>query len=755
MPKRAPSLYLFIASFVSAIGLYLFYIKYRLDTLPSSLDSSFITPLYRPEVRIEADMPLYVIGVIFIFLLTLLLYFFLSSLIRHFSEPVQILSSRLFLKLMIVIDIVIYYFLVFVSIPQFNSLPILYLIFVLIYLCLVFIFFIVPQKLEYLLIYIDRSIDWFLIFGVFLLDIFLIYEILFETKTVNNLIIYYFRKEELFPFFTGFSQLQFLLIAILISILFVLWFRPLKEVSRWASFSFVKYFVDFMVFLAIIFFVSIVVVNGWGYPNYVIVPNYNPVIGPINDVLGGKSLLVNINSQYGLLYIYTLAFLFRFIPLTYSNFFWLCFVVAIAGYYLLYIVMRKWLGWIAILGIALIIGFHYFGAVGNILLLCQQTFLRFGWWIILLLFIVFEDKIRIKQRIKFFIEILIVTTAIYWAFDSGLYVLGGYLGFVSVRIMIKKCSWMAQFKEFTFSFLNIVIAVTIYFIAISLFTYFRAGVSPDWSRFNSTAAQFAGGIGLIPMPAFHPYLVVLGLYSGVLLYIFYRLFFIKNKLLDEKKRDLCLISLTTFYGMSQFIYYTGRSTSRSLLIVCLPFIIIFCWVLAKCKNYYKKHGLTFSQKRYKLLFWELCAFLLITSSFLTTITTANIYSAYGKRDRLIPLGFDDIANEPTHRQSIDYINKYLEGREGKERKIAILSTWDGFFLTKTKSVNVIDSNNLDYFVRISQLDDLGRQLRREHPDIILVDHMSYFEMVPYIVNYVKDKYHFEKNVGYLDEMGRN
>jgi len=114
-----------------------------------------------------------------------------------------------------------------------------------------------------------------------------------------------------------------------------------------------------------------------------------------------------------------------------------------------------------------------------------------------------------------------------------------------------------------------------------------------------------------------------------------------------------------------------------------------------------------------------------------------------------------VAKEEKYRQSIEAINTYLNTQNEKRREVAIVSMRDGFFLVKTRSVNMISSNHMDYFTRLSQLEELARQLLFQSPDVFFTDHINNFETVPIIQGYLKEKYHLEKNVGYLDEWVRN
>jgi len=65
-----------------------------------------------------------------------------------------------------------------------------------------------------------------------------------------------------------------------------------------------------------------------------------PFLGPINDILMGKVILVDANSQYGLFLPYFSALVFRFIPLSIANFFYLMVIYGIIYYIFAYLILK-------------------------------------------------------------------------------------------------------------------------------------------------------------------------------------------------------------------------------------------------------------------------------------------------------------------------------------------------------------------------------------------------------------------------------
>ncbi len=106
--------------------------------------------------------------------------------------------------------------------------------------------------------------------------------------------------------------------------------------------------------------------------------------------------------------------------------------------------------------------------------------------------------------------------------------------------------------------------------------------------------------------------------------------------------------------------------------------------------------------------------------------------------------------------AIEYVNTYLTNKKSPNRKIALLSEYDNYLLVTTHSVNIISSNNFDYFHLKSQMDTLGKELMMLKPEVLFVQHDVYNqEGIPRIFSYVQNEYHVTNHVGMLDIWERN
>lgn len=744
--------YLYIASFLTAVNLYIFYIRYRIRGFHPQIDLSPFIYTQSYEVRPEIDLQLYLIGWAFVIVAGMIIFFFFKKFLDQLSITKQEIGTRIYLKTMIVLNILYVLGIKIIS----RGIEFDFFIYLVIFAVLFIICFYIPHRFSKIFFFIDIVYNSLAIFLTFGLTSFLLYRFL-SFKSLSSDLIWFFINNS-YVNFNGLFWWQLLSVLLIISGALFLFLTSPKILILTSSNTVVKLVLDILALIGIIWFVSIIVNWRDGY-NYGASPyfDYSSIVGSINDVLGGKTLLVNIPSQYGLLMIYALSAVFAVFPLSYNYFFLVNYITTILGYSTVYFIMRKWLKSIALpyFGIFLISQHHYFSQIINILFYGQLTFLRFGMWIPLLYFLLIKDKLKLKSKVKSLIELLLVGVASFWGFDVGLHVLGAYLVYITVKGLLNYGLTRKGLINICFSYFRTGTILIFLFSLLTLFTYFRSGVLPNWIYFTGSVFQFASGWGLAPLPAQGPYLFFLAVYLGCFIYISYNVLFLSpSSLTSEKESDLPIVAFVNGYGILLFIYYIGRSTDNNLHSVVLPLILLIVWILKQFKIFFATYKIR--SFHLKLQITGFVALILTTFSILTTVGLVNTYNSYLKRSG-ISSQTDEIALSNDIVKSISFLNEYLQGKD--KRKIALISENDTFLLMKTKSVNAIDSNAIYYFNLYSQLEDLGKQLLLNNLSLVFVDHtIDYYwnARVVYLKErYIDKNYHFKENIGYLDVYERN
>lgn len=736
---------LLVGSIMAALATYLVLARYQLQKFQPIHDLSSVIPLYIPEYRPETEVSLYLASIIFIPGVGLGFYFMLQKLVGRFSPQKQGVRSGVFLRAAILFVIAAYVTSVVVPHAWYPEAlgTLLAVAFFVVYI----VFFPITDTISNIHSHFLALFDWTLAIGAIIATSFFAYRFAFDQAFTRNLIDQ--ARISGYVYMNDISARQVVGVSVILGVIAMVWMNTKKFFLIIQPLH--RYLVHVVIFTGIIFGVSIVAVNGWGSPYYVI-PSYNTVMGAVNDALGGKTLLVNIRSQYGLLLIPALSVVFRFIPLTYKNFFWLNFVITVVGYSLLYIILKRWLGWIAVLGLLLIFEHHYFAGTVHSLLTSGQTFLRWGGWIVLLFYIFIMDTKNIRGRLRMIGELFLVGIFTFWGFEVGIYTLGAYVSMRLVAILLDELSAGAKVRTCIYFTLQVFVILTLFFISISALIYARSNVWPDWTRYSHIAKQFMSGLYMMPMPALGPYAILLALYVCVLTYILYTLLVEHRRLSRMKAYDTGIITYITVYGILQFTYFVGRSSASNIPVVVIPAILLICWLLQSFHEHYQVNGLRFSSMRTRWVFRAFVFTMWIAASTVMTVGTVNMFEAYRKRTNLQSLSFDHIAYLPPYKEAIDGIQTYLAARSpSAPRILPIISMWDGFFLIKTQSVSVIESNNMDYFVKISQLKELAHQLKTANPERFFADHENTFDIIPYILDDLNDSYRVSRNFGYLDE----
>lgn len=735
---------LLIASFVSASGWVLCLIRYMLDTFAQTRDLSDFIPLHWPEINPENEVRVYLLSIVLIPLLGITLYWLLQRFFDRYQTAAVQSFSYLFLKGTLVLLVSVYCLL------WLRRLPVVPLVlsgytlasFFLVGWCLFF-----PSRYAKVVTAMDRLSNWAISCLLALLSLFFSYLVFADDRFLTGTIVPIF-KESSYIYLIGISRLH---VAILTGVLFCILFLPIKIppfLIRIFTYAKRLYVMDIVLCIVIVCVTSTVVFK-LSNLNQMIVPNYNPVTGPVNDVLGGKTLLVNIHSQYGLLMIYFLSLLFRIIPLSYTAFFWVNYASLLVGYLLLYGILRRLVGiGGAVVGMLLIIGHFHFTYPYDLVLFSQSTFLRWGGWIVLLAFLLFKQKYQEISNSKFpnflyCVELVLVGIVTFWGFDVGIYTCMAYLGYVVIQAWLQSDTLTETIKRLGTSLLAIGVVLVVFVGLISGLTYVRAGVLPNWSAYGGTALQFAGGWYLAPMPAigFHPVLLI------VYFYLIALLLYEMGTTSQQEKRPMSWVRMVPFltfitaYGLFQFLYYVGRSMIGSLHFVAIPFFLLVSWLLVHKVGEGKKHN--------ALIFPGAYLFCIVVAVFVAA-GNENAWMAFRQRGTL-SVSFDVLDTESPYAESIAAINTHLAGTHRPNRRVAIISQWDGYFLMKTQSVNVVHSNNSDYFQRISQLDELINQLFDQNPSVVFSDHIVYFGHIQHLQDRLKERYYPVRTVGFLDE----
>lgn len=508
--------------------------------------------------------------------------------------------------------------------------------------------------------------------------------------------------------------------------------------------------------IRILFIACIILIIFWavtllGFPKGYLY-NYVAMVAPLNDVLGGKTLLANSYSHYGLLMIYALVPIFKFIKLSFENMVYIVSASYILFYTLIFLIMIGWFRdkLLALFALYFILLEHYFAVEGTVLCCANISFLRFGWWVILSAWILWKKNFKIAPSLKHILEFFLVATAVFWSFDTGMYILLAYLAYLFVSIWSEYLSFKKLLKSFFVRIVCLVGVLLIFFGGISVFLYQEAGKFPNWSRFYGQVGGYVNGLDLLPLPRFGPYQAFIAILVISVGYIFYRLYVDTVERTRENARDVSLFTFLTFYALFSLTYYLGRSAGGSIHTLLIPFVLIACWLILKSSRFYRRHGgISYLPASSAYAIGSFSILCIMVISIIITAGNRNLYNKYQVKNKIME--FPKIDDEPNFHASLEAIQKELEGIPVGTRRITIISTYDILYHVKSQSVNVLNLNDLVSVRYTQQLKDLGNQLLKEKPPVVFAEHNISSTLVHSLIyDYLIKLYKNTGRVGNLD-----
>jgi hypothetical protein len=336
-------------------------------------------------------------------------------------------------------------------------------------------------------------------------------------------------------------------------------------------------------------------------------------LGPVNRLLHGGTMLVDAFSLYGVLVIYSLAFLVRtgLLPLTYQG---LSLAIAVlmtiqfsAIYLLLIVLMKDRFYAILLLVLTLLLG--VFGSLGIVQAYPSTGPLRFGLAYLVLAAVFLRRRFPRLRRAGLIVEYLLVGIASLWSFETFVYVgfsylgiclyesLGGFAGFREIlAIFIRRLSWLFA-------------TIATFHALLALGTYARAQAWPNWGiYFDFVKSYSVRGLTAVPIEPWSPWIFPTAIYFVSLMVFVFRYLFLKS--LAESEESELIFGLTLF-GIAQYTYFLGRSHPNNLYHISSPAVIIAGYWFAQLNS---QRALPASFRRViKLAFYSAAALIISTT----------------------------------------------------------------------------------------------------------------------------------------------
>ena len=399
--------------------------------------------------------------------------------------------------------------------------------------------------------------------------------------------------------------------------------------------------------------------------------HYNFYLGPINDLLHGKSLLVDINCQYGVLPIYLLAALFKadLFPFTYRGFSCILSLLLIAQYFLAYILLRGILKSTAIpiLTLVLILAVNFFSQMNHAVLYPSTGPLRFGLVYLLLGAALLRTRYPDRPKLTLALESGIVGITSIWSVETFFYVAATHMGMVLYESLLqatdirhflthlgRRLAWTASFIAGTHA-------------ALTLDILFRSGQWPHWDHYLDYIALYSTNeFGTLPIDPWSPWALISAVYFVSLLALVYRVIVLRD---GKRNGPHPVVVGMIFFGIAQFTYYLGRSHPNNLYHISIPALLLVSYWLTRSVD-----GTLRIPTGFRATF-AYCAYAILIVTFFFSLPDIKRKWAHTAANRIISSEQKDLSlwsMEPTHIQVSDAIHLIEKHAKYKERIVLLM-----------------------------------------------------------------------------------
>lgn len=423
------------------------------------------------------------------------------------------------------------------------------------------------------------------------------------------------------------------------------------------------------VLLSTMFFISIIGVNKPNLDMLSIVGHANPIFFPISQVVAGKTLLVNLTSQYGLYPIF-LEPIFKRVGLSMLSLTSTMGILLSLSFLFIFLFLHRVIKnkLILFLGFSTIMFYFLDGSA--------SPYPYFQYWPIrtlfpsILLFLstfYFQSKNKLLYYTLFFVS----AVAILWNFDSGIIVFFSWmLGLFYMEIFNTDIKIII--KNIFFHFICGLMSIGLVLSGYTLYSFLRSGQFPNMSLFFLYQKLFYDGFMMIAMPFPHIWILIMLIFLSGLLWS------IRSWVAHNSNYKIFSIFLLSILGIGLFSYYEGRSHDATLYTpLYLPLMLlsiiadnIFDVAVKNSKLY--GHVLLFSF----ILFF-------ILASPLSILNNSHRYF------KSVKSGFDSFfpRTQTTLSNNVDFIKSNTSNGESV---VMLTGPFDGAYFGETHTRSVLD-----------------------------------------------------------------
>lgn len=310
--------------------------------------------------------------------------------------------------------------------------------------------------------------------------------------------------------------------------------------------------------------------------------HYEPILAAVNQVVHGKTILVDTTSLYGVLYPYVAAAVFTWCPLTVFSLSLFFSMLAWVSLFFIYLAFCERTGYgsiYALLFFLAVVGFMHpmyltllmMGQLKGLLIgtYYQYLPLRVLWGSFFIWYASYY--LRHANRIPAWVGYMLAGISVLWNPDTGLVILAAWAGMLVLRsaAMLDALRFKSMAKIVGRHIGAVILTLGAAITAYSLFAWFRCGNWPDWSRFFSYQnVYYRYGYHMLPMQPMEFWQPIILMYGVAFFYGIRRL------LRRDNPANACWYCYAALFGLGIFSYYQGRSHFHCLVAAAYPAMIL-------------------------------------------------------------------------------------------------------------------------------------------------------------------------------------
>lgn len=459
--------------------------------------------------------------------------------------------------------------------------------------------------------------------------------------------------------------------------------------------------------------------------------HFNAVFYSLDQVIKGKTLLVNITNQYGL-YPHFLEPVFLLIGFNVLTFTATLSFLTLVSHIFLYVFIYRATNSHLVSALALIaimyIRFYLFIFWGTGFWGSGDSYFQYNpirlFFPCLLLYLA-QIYLNKKSDVLCIVVSILASVSILWNVDSGVIVFSAWilmLIYEHARCRsLQELNWGSIFKIVIGNLLILSGVLLIY----ALFMYERSGNWIDiYQLFKYQRIFYTGGFFMMHMPVFNSWNIIFGIYLLGFVYAIQALLRKKQDIHDTE------IFLSSIIGIGIFSYYQGRSHDYNLLTVSYPAIVLIALAAGRREIFLLKFSHQF--------FTYYCS--IFSLLFFNVLFIASIPAAFVAVEERVNLVFNSFKNDDGKMPNIRIASDFIEKNTKPGEVVLILPQpdfYDGMLYHLSKTSSPLPVPGGSERVLISDFEEVSEFLIR-NKEVKVFSSLNY--RYPKINNILLEKY---------------